>query len=292
MNWGEPSFDHATFSRNRTRLLEHDVAGEFFRTVVAEARELKLTSDEHFTVDGTLIEAWASLKSLRPKSEKPSVRIPPDDPGNPSINFHAERRGNATHRSTTDGESLLAKKGAGKEAKLCYSAHALMENRNTILLDLQVEPADGYAERRAALAMVAARLPGRRRITVGGDKGYDTRDFVASCRALNVTPHVAQNLARPGGSALDARTVRHPGYAVSRWIRKTGRRDPRLDEDHRRAAAHPLSRAPAGADACLSGCRLLQLTENRQTRCGAGMTPTPAILLHRPSTATASVKHH
>jgi hypothetical protein len=220
MNWDEPGFDHSTFSRNRTRLLEHDVAGEFFRTVVAEARELKLTSDEHFTVDGTLIEAWASLKSLRPKGEQPSDRIPPDDPGNPSVNFHGERRGNATHQSTTDRESLLAKKGAGKEAKLCYSAHALMENRNTILIDFQVEPADGQAERRAALAMVAARLPGSRRITVGGDKGYDTRDFVGSCRALNVTPHVAQNLARPGGSALDARTVRHPGYAVSQWIRK------------------------------------------------------------------------
>ena len=220
MNWDEPGFDHSTFSRNRTGLLEHDVAGEFFRTVVAEARELKLTSDEHFTVDGTLIEAWASLKSLRPKGEQPSDRIPPDDPGNPSVNFHGERRGNATHQSTTDRESLLAKKGAGKEAKLCYSAHALMENRNTILIDFQVEPADGQAERRAALAMVAARLPGSRRITVGGDKGYDTRDFVGSCRALNVTPHVAQNLARPGGSALDARTVRHPGYAVSQWIRK------------------------------------------------------------------------
>ena len=196
------------------------MAGEFFRTVVAEARELKLTSDEHFTVDGTLIEAWASLKSLRPKGEKPSDRTTPDDPGNPSVDFHGERRGNATHQSTTDRESLLAKKGAGKEAKLCYSAHALMENRNTILIDFQVEPADGHAERRAALAMVAARLPGSRRITVGGDKGYDTRYFVASCRALNVTPHVAQNLARPGGSALDARTLRHPGYAVSQWIRK------------------------------------------------------------------------
>jgi transposase len=220
LNWDEPSFDHSTFSRNRARLLEHDVAGEFFRTVVAEARELRLTSDEHFTVDGTLIEAWASLKSLRPKGEKPSDHATPDDPGNPSVDFHGERRQNATHQSTTDPEARLAKKSAGKEAKLCYSAHALMENRNTILIDFQVEPADGGAERRAALAMVAARLSGGRRITVGGDKGYDTHDFVESCRALKVTPHVAQNLARPGGSALDARTVRHPGYAVSQWIRK------------------------------------------------------------------------
>ena len=114
LNWDEPSFDHSTFSRNRGRLLEHDVAGEFFRTAVAEARELKLTSDEHFTVDGTLIEAWASLKSLRPKGEKPSARTPPDDPGNPSVDFHGERRQNATHQSTTDPEARLAKKSAGK----------------------------------------------------------------------------------------------------------------------------------------------------------------------------------
>jgi transposase len=121
LNWDEPGFDHSTFSRNRGRLLEHDVAGEFFRTVVAEARELKLTSDEHFTVDGTLIEAWASLKSLRPKAEKPSDRTPPDDPGNPSVDFHGERRRNATHQSTTDPAARLAKKGAGKEARLCYT---------------------------------------------------------------------------------------------------------------------------------------------------------------------------
>src|SRR6202048_1566476 len=170
LNWDEPSFDHSTFSRNRARLLEHDVAGEFFRTVVAEARELRLTSDEHFTVDGTLIEAWASLKSLRPKGEKPSDHATPDDPDNPSVDFHGERRQNATHQSTTDPEARLAKKSAGKEAKLCYSAHALMENRNTILVDFQVEPADGYAERRAAIAMVDERLAGRHRITLGGDK--------------------------------------------------------------------------------------------------------------------------
>ena len=118
LNWDEPGFDHSSFSRNRARLLEHDVAGEFFRTVVAEARELRLTSDEHFTVDGTLIEAWASLKSLRPKGEKPSDRTPPDDPGNPSVDFHGERRQNATHQSTTDPAARLAKKGAGKEARL------------------------------------------------------------------------------------------------------------------------------------------------------------------------------
>jgi transposase len=214
----QASFDHSSFSRNRARLLEHEVAGEFFRAVVAQARTLRLLSDEHFTVDGTLVEAWASLKSFKRKDAGPSQ--PPDDPGNPTVNFHGERRSNATHHSMTDPEARLAKKGPGKEAKLCYSANALMENRNTILVDFQVEPADGTAERRAAIAMADERLPGGRRITLGGDKGYDTRDFVASCRALNITPHVAQNQARPGGSALDARTVRHRGYAVSQWIRK------------------------------------------------------------------------
>jgi len=150
----------------------------------------------------------------------PLAIAPPDDPGNPTVNFHGERRSNATHQSTTDPEATLAKKGAGKEAKLCYSANALMENRNTLLVDFQVEPADGTAERRAAIAMADERLAGRRRVTLGGDRGYDTRDFVASCRALRITPHVAQNHARPGGSALDARTVRHSGYAVSQTIRK------------------------------------------------------------------------
>ncbi len=131
----------------------------------------------------------------------------PDDPGNPTVNFRGQRRSNATHQSTSDPEAKLARKGPGKEARLCYSANALMENRNTILLDFQVEPADGTAERRAAIAMVDEDLPGSRRITLAGDRGYDTRDFVDSCRRLRVTPHVAQNRARPGGSALDARTV-------------------------------------------------------------------------------------
>src|SRR5271154_406505 len=213
MDVTEPSFDHSTFSRNRARLLEHAVADEFFRAVVAQARALQLLSDEHFTVDGTLIEAWASLKSFRRKDAGPHE--PPDDRGNPAVNFRGERRSNATHQSATDPEARLAKKGAGKEARLCYSANALMENRNTILIDFRVEPADGYAERRAAIVMLDENLPGNRRITVAGDRGYDTRDFVANCRALRVTPHVAQNQARPGGSALDGRTVHHRGYAAS-----------------------------------------------------------------------------
>ena len=218
MELDEPSFDHSSFTTNRKRLLEHAVAGEFFRGVVEQARVLKLLSSEHFTVDGTLIEAWASLKSFKRKDQKPGDS--PDDPGNPTVNFHGERRSNQTHQSTTDPEALLARKGKGKEAKLYYSANALAENRNCLLIDFQVEPADGRAERRAAVAMADERLAGSRRITLGGDKRYDTREFVASCRELKVTPHVAQNLTRPGGSALDARTTRHQGYAVSQWIRK------------------------------------------------------------------------
>jgi transposase len=214
----EPSFDHSTFSRNRARLLAHAVAGEFFRGVVEQARALRLLSSEHFTVDGTLIEAWASLKSFKRKDRGPGA--PPDDPGNPTVNFHGERRGNETHHSSTDPEAKLARKGAGKEARLYYSGNALMENRNSILIDFQVEPADGYAERRGAIAMADERLPGTQRITLGGDKGYDTRDFIAACRGLKITPHVAQNHGRAGGSALDARTARHPGYAISQRIRK------------------------------------------------------------------------
>src|SRR6516225_10223527 len=218
MELDELSFDHSSFTTNRGRLLKREAAGEFFRRIVAQAQVLGLLSNEHFTVDGTLIEAWASLKSFKRKDQKPGGG--PDDPGNPTVNFHGERRSNATHQSTTDPEALLARKGKGKEAKLCYSANALMENRNSLLIDFQVEPADGSAERRAALAMADECLAGSRRITLGADKGYDTRDFVAGCRALKVTQHVAQNAARPQGSALDARTTHHPGYAVSQWTRK------------------------------------------------------------------------
>jgi transposase len=218
MEVAEPSFDHSSFSRNRARLLEHDVAHEFFTRVVAQARNLQLLSDEHFTVDGTLVEAWASLKSFKRKDREPSQ--PPDDPGNPTVNFHGERRSNATHQSTTDPEAKLARKGAGKEAKLCYSANALMENRHGLLIEFAVEPADGYAERKGARAMLETALPGSRRITLGADKAYDTREFVAACRALKVTPHLARNEGRAGGSALDRRTARHAGYAISQRVRK------------------------------------------------------------------------
>ena len=227
MDAAEPSFDQSTFSRNRARLLEHDVAREFFTRVVAPARTMQLLSDEHFTVDGTLVEAWASLKSFKRQEREPSQ--PPDDPGNPTINFHGERRRNATHQSTTDPEAKLAKKGAGKEAKLCYSATALMENRNGLLIEFAVEPADGYAERKSARAMLETALPGSRRITLGADKGYDTAEFVAACRALKVTPHLARNESRAGGSALDRRTARHCRLRGEPKGTQAGRRDLRLE---------------------------------------------------------------
>jgi transposase len=219
MSMDEPSFDHSTFSKNRERLIAHEVAKEFFLSIVAQAKAAGLMSDEHFTVDGTLIEAWASLKSFRKKDEKPGDRPPPDDPGNPTVDFHNEKRSNATHESTTDPDSRLAKKSKGKEAKLSYSQHALMENRNGLLVDLRIAEANGTAEREVALEMLAE-LPGAHRITVGGDKGYDTKDFVNGCYFREATPHVAQNITEHRGSAIDGRTTRHPGYSISQRIRK------------------------------------------------------------------------
>ncbi len=220
MSMEEPSFDHSSFSKNRERLIAHDVAHEFFVRIVEQARAAGLMSDEHFTVDGTLIEAWASLKSFRKKDEQPGDRPPPDDPGNPSVDFHKEKRSNDTHQSTTDPDARLARKGKGKEAKLSYSQHALMENRNGLLVDLRIAEANGTAEREVALEMMDDRLVGTRRITVAGDKGYDTKDFVAECIARKVTPHVAQNISKYRDSAIDGRTTRHEGYNISQRIRK------------------------------------------------------------------------
>jgi transposase len=191
MDMVEPSFDATVFTKNRDRLLEHDVAGEFFRLVVEQVRAGRLMSGEHFTVEGTLIEARASLKSFKKKDASKSE--PPDDPGNPMVDFRGEKRSNETHASTTDPEAKLARKSKGKEAKLCFSAHALMENRNGLLVDLRVAEADGRAERDTALFMLADHKDPTRTITVAGDKGYDTHDFVVDCRAINVVPHVAQN---------------------------------------------------------------------------------------------------
>jgi len=217
MDMVEAGFDATAFTHNRTRLLAHDVAGRFFRAVVEQARAARLMSAEHFTVDGTLIEAWASTKSFKKRDDDDNS--PPDDPSNPTVNFRGEKRSNETHESKTDPEARLARKGRGKEARLAYSAHALMENRNGLLVDLQLDIADGRAERRNAIAMLDA-VGGLRRLTVAADKGYDTRDFIAQCRARNVSPHVAQTSDTRRASAIDGRTTRHEGYAVSQRIRK------------------------------------------------------------------------
>jgi hypothetical protein len=174
-------------------------------------------SDEHFTVDGTLLEAWASLKSFQSKDKKDAP--PPDDPGNPTVDFHGEKRSNQTHESKTDPDALLARKARGREAKLSYSGSLLVENRNGLIVDAELLQANGRAERDAALVMLE-QVPGDERITVGGDKGFDTAEFVAECRHMNVTPHVARNEGRRGGSAVDDRTTRHPGYTVSQRKRK------------------------------------------------------------------------
>jgi transposase len=216
LNIDDPVWDPTVFSKNRDRLLTADIASAFFQAVRAEAEARTLTSDEHFTVDGTLLEAWASLKSFKKMdAEEPP---PPDDPGNPTVNFHGETRTNATHASTTDPDARLARKGSGKEAKLSYTGHVLMENRHGLAVDVALLPATGTAEREAAIEMVAE-LPDSGRITLGADKNYDVRDFVEQLRELEVTPHVAQNDTNRR-SAIDGRTTHHPGYAISQQKRK------------------------------------------------------------------------
>jgi transposase len=217
LNADDPVWDATTFTKNRDRLLEADIAKEFLARVVAQAQAKGLTSDEHFTVDGTLLEAWASQKSFQAKEGKPAP--PPDDPGNPTVNFRGERRSNETHESKTDPEAQLARKSEGKESKLSYSGNLLVENRNGLIVKAEVFAANGTAERDAALVMLE-QIPGGNPVTVGGDKGFDTRDFVAECRHLGVTPHVAQNLGRRGGSAIDGRTTHHPGYRLRQKKRK------------------------------------------------------------------------
>ena len=216
MNMDEEVWDATTFTKNRDRLLDADVAREFLTHVVHQAQEKGLASDEHFTVDGTLIEAWASLKSFQRKDQDSP---PPDDPGNPTVNFHGEKRSNQTHQSSTDPDANLARKGHGKEAKLSYNGNLLVENRNGLIINTEVLEANGTAERDAALVMLE-QIPGDEQVTVGADKAYDTADFVTECRHMAVTPHVAQNDKRRGGSAIDARTTRHAGYRASQWKRK------------------------------------------------------------------------
>lgn len=211
----EKVWDHSSFSTNLERLIEADVSRCLLAQIVAQARKARLLSDEHFSVDGTLIEAWASIKSFQPKDDDPK----PPVGRNQERDFHGEKLKNDTHASTTDPDARLYKKSKGKEARMSYLGHALMENRNGLIIDGVITHATGTAEREAAAEMVAD-VAGNKRITVGGDKGYDTHDYVEELRGLNATPHVAQNVERNGGSAIDERTTRHEGYRVSLRIRK------------------------------------------------------------------------
>lgn len=212
------AWDHSTFSKNRDRLLEGDIAAKFLAAVLAQPRVKRLLSSDHFSVDGTLIEAWASMKSVKPKNGSDN---PPAEGGgrNQEADFHGQKRTNETHASTTDPQARLYKKGKGKEAKLCFMGHGLMENRHGLLVDACLTFADGHAERVAALHMIEPLADRPRRITLGADKGYDTEDFVNELRSMKVTPHVAQNISGRR-SAIDGRTTRHGGYVASQRIRK------------------------------------------------------------------------
>jgi transposase len=217
LNMDEPVWVASVFSKNRDRLLSGDIAEKFLVQVLHQARARDLLSEEHFSVDGTLIEAWASQKSFQRKDQGPPP--PPEDPGNPTVDFHGEERRNDTHASTTDPEARLARKSGGHESKLAYCGSVLIENRNGLVVDTELLQCSGTAERAAALEM-AGRIDGDQPVTVGADKGYDTRGFVQEMRDRNVTPHVSQNMNRPGGSAIDGRTTRHAGYPASQRKRK------------------------------------------------------------------------
>ena len=246
LSMDDPVWDPTVFTKNRERLLRGDIARAFFERVLAQAQGRQLLSGEHFTVDGTLIEAWAGLKSFKPKG---APAPPPDDPGNPTVNFHGERRSNATHASTTDPEARLSRKSHGHEAKLAYQGHVLMENRHGLVVDTCVSQATGLAERETALAM-ATNL--RRGATVGGDKGYDTRGFVAALRARGLTPHVAQNTSRRA-SAIDDRTTRHAGYAVDTTETEARGGGVRLDENGGALAEDAPPRRATGRVAVYTG---------------------------------------
>ena len=211
-------WDHSVFSKNRDRLLQADVAGKFLSAVLEQPGVGKLLSDEHFSVDGTLVEAWASLKSFKPRNSKDKDEPPPSSGRNEEVDFRGEKRSNQTHTSTTDPDAMLYRKGPGMEAKLCFIGHALMENRNGLFVETRLTKVSGHAERLAALEMIEPYADRPVPITLAGDKGFDAADLVLELREINVTPHIAQNTTRR--SAIDKRTTRHPGYDVSQRVRK------------------------------------------------------------------------
>jgi IS5 family transposase len=212
----EPIWDHSSFTKNRDRLIEAKVARKLLRRIVRKARDARLLSNEHFSVDGTLIEAWAAVKSMRRRDGKDD---PPGPGRNPTVNWHGEKRSNETHVAPQDPEAKLFCKGKGQTAKLSYMGHVLMDHREGLIVDVEVTEADGFGERAAALTLLD-RHPSRKRRTVAADKAYDTKDFVADCRERGVTPQVAMNTSGTRRSAIDARTTRHPGYRMSQRLRK------------------------------------------------------------------------
>ena len=214
----DPVWDHSTFSKNRDRLLDGEIAAKFLTAVLAQPRVKRLLSSEHFSVDGTLIEAWASMKSFKPK-EPPDGGNTAGGGRNAVADFKGEKRSNQTHRSTTDPDARLYRKGPGMEAKLCFIGHGLMENRSGLIVDARLTRVSGHAERLAALDMIRGFADRPSAITLGADKGYDAADFVEELRTTNVRPHVARN-TNGRRSAIDRRTTRHSGYAASQRIRK------------------------------------------------------------------------
>lgn len=215
MNGQEPVWNPTTYSKNRERFMTGDVALAFFEQILGQATTAGLVSEEHFSVDGTLIQAWASFKSLKAKDGSDDDRPPPEDPGNPAIDFKGEKRSNATHQSSTDPDARIYKKSKGSQCYMGFLGHALMENRNGLVFATTVTIASGTAERTAGITLISGVGPHKKRVTLGADKAYDTIGFVAACRGLNVTPHVAQNDTNKA-SAIDGRTTRHAGYDVSR----------------------------------------------------------------------------
>ena len=210
-------WDHSVFSKNRDRLLEAEIAAKFLAAVLTQPEVRQLLSNDHFSVDGTLVQAWASLKSFKPKSggqEPPSA----GGGGNEEVDFRGEKLSNQTHASATDPDAMLYRKGPGMEAKLCFIGHALMENRQGLFVDTRLTKVSGHAERLAALDMIEPRANKPKSLTLGGDKGFDAADFVIELREINVTPHIAQNTTRR--SAIDGRTTRHSGYGISQCVRK------------------------------------------------------------------------
>jgi IS5 family transposase len=218
LSMDDPIWDPTVFTKNRDRLFQGDIAQAFFAAVLTQARQADLVSAEHFTVDGTLLEAWASHKSVKPK-DQPTPSPADADPGNPTVDFRGEQRSNATHRSTTDPDAQLVRKSRGQAAILGYRGHVLMENRHGLVVQAQATQVVGASEPATALTLATA-IPGEHRATLGGDKGYDTADFVVGCRTLKITPHVAQNEHVRHRSAIDGRTTRHPGYTISQRCRK------------------------------------------------------------------------